>query len=218
MFLSTFPACFFVWLYFELDSGLCVARQDWRIHVDQMHQHRDGIKSSLKEAKVRSLTKGSRQRFKRGAAEMDSFEKSKESEYEQDMSPLKNDRRFHPVLCPRPQSYLDKLQEDIGKTLEKVSSREKYINNQLENLIQEYRSAQAKLSEVNNIRLSVRQKKKMSRQTDGRKKVCLSVRNFFFFLTDKQTDEKKSVCLSVKKKKKFRPEQMPPNNQVRPSL
>jgi len=30
--------------------------QDWRIHVDQMHQHRDGIQSSLKEAKVRSLT------------------------------------------------------------------------------------------------------------------------------------------------------------------
>ncbi|XP_049930459.1 intraflagellar transport protein 57 homolog isoform X2 [Epinephelus moara] len=45
-------------------------------------------------------------------------------------------------------SYLDKLQEDIGKTLEKVSSREKYINNQLEHLIQEYRSAQAKLSEA----------------------------------------------------------------------
>ncbi|XP_069026138.1 intraflagellar transport protein 57 homolog [Embiotoca jacksoni] len=70
--------------------------KDWRIHVDQMHQHRDGIKSSLKDAK----------------------------------------------------SYLDKLQEDIGKTLEKVSSREKYINNQLELLIQEYRSAQAKLSEA----------------------------------------------------------------------
>uniref|UniRef100_A0A668SIG9 Intraflagellar transport protein 57 homolog n=1 Tax=Oreochromis aureus TaxID=47969 RepID=A0A668SIG9_OREAU len=45
-------------------------------------------------------------------------------------------------------SHLDKLQEDIGKTLEKVSSREKYINNQLENLIQEYRSAQAKLSKA----------------------------------------------------------------------
>ncbi|XP_032388160.1 intraflagellar transport protein 57 homolog [Etheostoma spectabile] len=59
--------------------------KDWRIHVDQMHQHKDGIKSSLKEAK----------------------------------------------------SYLDKLQEDIGKTLEKVGSREKYINNQLEHLIQE---------------------------------------------------------------------------------
>ncbi|XP_075878339.1 intraflagellar transport protein 57 homolog isoform X3 [Nelusetta ayraudi] len=70
--------------------------KDWRIHVDQMHQHRDGIKASLLEAK----------------------------------------------------SYLDKLQEDIGKTLEKVGSREKYINNQLGHLIQEYRSAQAKLSEA----------------------------------------------------------------------
>ncbi|XP_041658397.1 intraflagellar transport protein 57 homolog [Cheilinus undulatus] len=70
--------------------------KDWRIHVDQMHQHRDAIKSSLKDTK----------------------------------------------------SYLDKLQEDIGKTLEKVSSREKYINNQLEHLIQEYRNAHAKLSEA----------------------------------------------------------------------
>ncbi|XP_040026768.2 intraflagellar transport protein 57 homolog [Gasterosteus aculeatus] len=70
--------------------------KDWRIHVDQMHQHRDGIKSSLEEAK----------------------------------------------------SYLDKLQEDISRTLEKVSSREKYINGQLEHLIQEHRGAQAKLSEA----------------------------------------------------------------------
>uniref|UniRef100_A0A1A8JWH7 Intraflagellar transport protein 57 homolog n=2 Tax=Nothobranchius kuhntae TaxID=321403 RepID=A0A1A8JWH7_NOTKU len=70
--------------------------KDWRIHLGQMHQHRDGIQSSLTEAK----------------------------------------------------SYLDKLQEDIGKTLEKVSSREKYINNQLEFLIQEYRSVQAQLSEA----------------------------------------------------------------------
>ncbi|XP_039978984.1 intraflagellar transport protein 57 homolog [Xiphias gladius] len=80
----------------QLKVTIRTDNKDWRIHVDQMHQHRDGIKSSLKEAK----------------------------------------------------SYLDKLQEDIGKTLEKVSSREKYINNQLEHLIQEYRSAQAKLSEV----------------------------------------------------------------------
>ncbi|XP_018530473.1 intraflagellar transport protein 57 homolog [Lates calcarifer] len=80
----------------QLKVTIKTDNKDWRIHVDQMHQHRDGIKSSLKEAN----------------------------------------------------SYLDKLQEDIGKTLEKVSSREKYINNQLEHLIQEYRSAQAKLSEV----------------------------------------------------------------------
>ncbi|XP_037313864.2 intraflagellar transport protein 57 homolog [Pungitius pungitius] len=70
--------------------------KDWRIHVDQMLQHRDGIKSSLQEAKT----------------------------------------------------YLDKLQEDISRTLEKVSSREKYINGQLEHLIQEHRSAQSKLSEA----------------------------------------------------------------------
>ncbi|XP_072771312.1 intraflagellar transport protein 57 homolog isoform X1 [Nerophis lumbriciformis] len=70
--------------------------KDWRIHVDQMHQHQDGIQSSLQEAK----------------------------------------------------SYLDKVQVDISKTLEKVSSREKYINKQLEDVISEYRGAQAKLSEV----------------------------------------------------------------------
>uniref|UniRef100_A0A3P8S042 Intraflagellar transport protein 57 homolog n=1 Tax=Amphiprion percula TaxID=161767 RepID=A0A3P8S042_AMPPE len=80
----------------QLKVTIRTDNKDWRIHVDQMHQHRDGIKSSLKEAKT----------------------------------------------------YLDKLQEDIGKTLEKVSSREKYINNQLEHLIQEYRSAQTKLSEA----------------------------------------------------------------------
>ncbi|XP_035525993.1 intraflagellar transport protein 57 homolog [Morone saxatilis] len=80
----------------QLKVTIRTDNKDWRIHVDQMHQHRDGIKSSLKEAK----------------------------------------------------SYLDKLQEDINKTLEKVNSREKYINNQLEHLIQEYRSAQAKLSEA----------------------------------------------------------------------
>uniref|UniRef100_A0A672G538 Intraflagellar transport protein 57 homolog n=1 Tax=Salarias fasciatus TaxID=181472 RepID=A0A672G538_SALFA len=80
----------------QLKVTIRTDNKDWRIHLDQMHQHRDGIKSSLTEAK----------------------------------------------------GYLDKLQEDIGKTLEKVSSREKYINNQLEPLIQEYRSAQARLSEV----------------------------------------------------------------------
>uniref|UniRef100_A0A3B3RYK1 Intraflagellar transport protein 57 homolog n=1 Tax=Paramormyrops kingsleyae TaxID=1676925 RepID=A0A3B3RYK1_9TELE len=70
--------------------------KDWRIHVDQMHQHKDGIESSLKEAK----------------------------------------------------GYLNKLQEDISKTLEKVTSREKYINKQLEHLVQDYRSAHAKLSQA----------------------------------------------------------------------
>ncbi|KAM6919178.1 intraflagellar transport protein 57 homolog [Xenentodon cancila] len=80
----------------QLKVTIRTDNKDWRIHVDQMHQHQDGIESSLKEAT----------------------------------------------------SYLDKLYEDVGKTLEKVSSREKYINNQLEHLVQEYRSAQAKLSEA----------------------------------------------------------------------
>ncbi|KFV51372.1 Intraflagellar transport protein 57, partial [Gavia stellata] len=70
--------------------------KDWRIHLDQMHQHKDGIESSLKE------TRG----------------------------------------------YLDKLHNEISRTLEKINSREKYINNQLEHLVQEYRSAQALLSEA----------------------------------------------------------------------
>ncbi|NXO01885.1 IFT57 protein, partial [Rhinopomastus cyanomelas] len=41
--------------------------------------------------------------------------------------------------------YLDKLHSEISRTFEVISSREKYINNQLEHLIQEYRSAQASL-------------------------------------------------------------------------
>uniref|UniRef100_A0A3B4BED4 Intraflagellar transport protein 57 homolog n=1 Tax=Periophthalmus magnuspinnatus TaxID=409849 RepID=A0A3B4BED4_9GOBI len=80
----------------QLKVTIRTDNKDWRIHVDQMYQHRDGINSSLQDAK----------------------------------------------------SHLDKLQEDISKTLEKVSSREKYINNQLEAQIQQYRSAQAKLREV----------------------------------------------------------------------
>ncbi|KAF1487525.1 hypothetical protein FQV18_0008279, partial [Eudyptula minor novaehollandiae] len=43
--------------------------------------------------------------------------------------------------------YIDKLHNEISRTLEKINSREKYINNQLEHLVQEYRSAQALLSE-----------------------------------------------------------------------
>ncbi|KAF1511700.1 hypothetical protein FQV19_0008978, partial [Eudyptula minor] len=41
--------------------------------------------------------------------------------------------------------YIDKLHNEISRTLEKINSREKYINNQLEHLVQEYRSAQALL-------------------------------------------------------------------------
>lgn len=112
---------------------LTVRLQDWRIHVDQMHQHRDGIRSSLKEAKVRSLTCCGNSVW--GEVAIFVYVCAADGVL------------LHPLLPL--QSYLDKLQEDIGKTLEKVSSREKYINNQLEHLVQEYRSAQAQLSEVN---------------------------------------------------------------------
>eukprot|EP00731_Ephydatia_muelleri_P030340 Em0021g863a len=44
--------------------------------------------------------------------------------------------------------YLDGLHQEIAKTLEKISSREKYINNQLEHLIQDFRTSQDKLAEV----------------------------------------------------------------------
>ncbi|XP_037763497.1 intraflagellar transport protein 57 homolog isoform X3 [Chelonia mydas] len=79
----------------QLKVTIRTDNKDWRIHIDQMHQHKDGIESALKE------TRG----------------------------------------------YLDKLHSEISRTLEKVNSREKYLNNQLEHLVQEYRTAQAQLSE-----------------------------------------------------------------------
>ncbi|XP_063058881.1 intraflagellar transport protein 57 homolog [Engraulis encrasicolus] len=80
----------------QLKVTIRTDNKDWRVHVDQIHQHQSGIKNSLKDAKV----------------------------------------------------YLDKLQEDVSKTLEKVSSREKYLNTQLEPLIAEYRTAQSQLSQA----------------------------------------------------------------------
>lgn len=38
--------------------------------------------------------------------------------------------------------HLDKLHTDIARTLEKIGSREKYLNAQLEPLLNEYRSLQ----------------------------------------------------------------------------
>ncbi len=55
--------------------------------MDQMHQHRDGIETSLKDTQV----------------------------------------------------HLDKLYNEITRTLEKIGSREKYLNNQLEHHLQEFR-------------------------------------------------------------------------------
>ena len=70
--------------------------QDWRVHLEQMHQHRDGIQTSLTETKV----------------------------------------------------HLDKLHDEISHTLEKIASREKYLNNQLEHLLGDFRLAQDQLAET----------------------------------------------------------------------
>ena len=45
-------------------------------------------------------------------------------------------------------TYLEKLYEEISKTLEKISSREKYINNQLEASMQELRHYQDRLADI----------------------------------------------------------------------
>ncbi|CAG5136773.1 unnamed protein product [Candidula unifasciata] len=70
--------------------------KDWRVHLEQMHQHNDGIETSLNESKI----------------------------------------------------HLDKLQDEISHTLEKISSREKYINSQLEHLLVNFRHAQDALAET----------------------------------------------------------------------
>ncbi|XP_038653806.1 intraflagellar transport protein 57 homolog isoform X2 [Scyliorhinus canicula] len=101
----------------QLKVTIRTDNKDWRIHVDQMHQHKEGIETSLKETK----------------------------------------------------SYLDKLQDEISRTLEKVSSREKYVNNQLENLIQDFRVAQGQLNEISEELEKVKQdmEEKGSSMTDG---------------------------------------------------
>ncbi|KAJ1562358.1 Intraflagellar transport protein 57 [Nowakowskiella sp. JEL0078] len=69
--------------------------KDWRIHLEQMHHHRQTISSSLGDTKTQ----------------------------------------------------LTKIQAEIEKTLEKISSREKYINTQFETQTEEYRALQDQLSD-----------------------------------------------------------------------
>ena len=45
-------------------------------------------------------------------------------------------------------SYLEKLYDEISKTLEKIASREKYINTQLEEPMVGLRNYQDKLAEI----------------------------------------------------------------------
>lgn len=80
----------------QLKVTIRTDNKDWRVHLEQMHQHRDGIETSLTETKV----------------------------------------------------HLDKLHDEISHTLEKIASREKYLNNQLEHLLQDFRLAQDQLAET----------------------------------------------------------------------
>ena len=75
---------------------LSVLSQDWRVHVEQMHHHNDGINTSLRDS----------------------------------------------------QSQLDRLQTEISRTLEKIGSREKYINSQLEQHLNEFRALQDQLAQT----------------------------------------------------------------------
>ncbi|XP_076437384.1 intraflagellar transport protein 57 homolog [Babylonia areolata] len=79
----------------QLKVTIRTDNKDWRVHLEQMHQHRGGIESSLTET----------------------------------------------------QSHLDKLHNDIAHTLEKIASREKYLNHQLEHLLGDFRKAQDQLAE-----------------------------------------------------------------------
>uniref|UniRef100_A0A0B7A0J5 Intraflagellar transport protein 57 homolog n=1 Tax=Arion vulgaris TaxID=1028688 RepID=A0A0B7A0J5_9EUPU len=80
----------------QLKVTIRTDNKDWRVHLEQMHQHNEGIETSLNESKV----------------------------------------------------HLDKLQDEISHTLEKISSREKYINSQLEHLLISFRQAQDALAET----------------------------------------------------------------------
>jgi len=46
------------------------------------------------------------------------------------------------------QQHLDRLHDELTRTLEKIGSREKYLNSQLEHLLSDYRRAQDSLSEI----------------------------------------------------------------------
>lgn len=45
-------------------------------------------------------------------------------------------------------SYLEKLYDEVSRTLEKLNSREKYLNNQLESAMQDFKNYQDRLAEI----------------------------------------------------------------------
>ncbi|GFQ99016.1 intraflagellar transport protein 57 homolog [Trichonephila clavata] len=61
---------------------------------------------------------------------------------------IRQHRKYIDDTVTSTKSQLDKLYTDISRSLEKIGSREKYLNNQLEQLVLEYRTAQDQLSQV----------------------------------------------------------------------
>uniref|UniRef100_F7AP83 Intraflagellar transport protein 57 homolog n=1 Tax=Equus caballus TaxID=9796 RepID=F7AP83_HORSE len=123
----------------QLKVTIRTDNKDWRIHVDQMHQHKSGIESALKETKCSIVYSVYKVR-------------SRVQQRPRPPHALTTHSLIHPEQLPVLQApfmgFLDKLHNEISRTLEKIGSREKYINNQLEHLVQEYRAAQAQLSEA----------------------------------------------------------------------
>lgn len=108
---------------------MCVALQQWRSHLEQMHQHNQAISSLTEDSKVCwGVQGGCLGGGSRGVC-------------------LGVFTSICVCVCVA-QSFLTRLQQDLSKAVEKVSSREKYISKQLEPLIQEYRSVRARLQQV----------------------------------------------------------------------
>ena len=63
--------------------------------------------------------------------------------------------------------HLDKLHSDIGRTLEKISSREKYLNGQLEAPLQEFRQLTDNLAATKEKYKQVRVKLRHEKQNKG---------------------------------------------------
>ncbi|XP_023321011.1 intraflagellar transport protein 57 homolog [Eurytemora carolleeae] len=80
----------------QLKVTVRVDARDWRSHLEQMHEYRQGIQDSLVTTRT----------------------------------------------------HLDRLQSDISKTLEKISSREKYLNSQLEGPLGEYKQLSQMLAQT----------------------------------------------------------------------
>lgn len=61
---------------------------------------------------------------------------------------MKNHRNNIELTLNPTKTHLEKLHKDISSTLDKVGSREKYLNRELEDTLQQYRLLQDQLSQV----------------------------------------------------------------------